>query len=46
MAHKRFFIYPALLAICYLLGVTWVSDWQTGDLRTQLLYCICVFVLL
>ncbi|XP_034485915.1 uncharacterized protein CG1161 [Drosophila innubila] len=26
MAHKRFFIYPALLAICYLLGVTWAEN--------------------
>ncbi|KAH8395558.1 hypothetical protein KR222_011244 [Zaprionus bogoriensis] len=25
MAHKRLFVYPVLLAICYLLGVTWVS---------------------
>ncbi|KAM8703560.1 hypothetical protein ACLKA7_008221 [Drosophila subpalustris] len=25
MAHKRFFIYPALLAICYLLGATWAE---------------------
>ncbi|XP_034117334.2 uncharacterized protein CG1161 [Drosophila albomicans] len=25
MAHKRVFIYPALLAICYLVGVTWAE---------------------
>lgn len=26
MAHKRLFIYAVILAICYLVGVTWVSD--------------------